>query len=143
MNVAALTGSVGPLPGATRGASGSATVPVAAERPQEPFLSPVFRFDKQARVLVFQFRDSETGDVTRQYPSEKVVRLYRDNAPQATPAAPPSEFGGGGSEEPAAASSASTEPAAAPPPAPVKTSGGGGDSGGGSEGTGDRVRLTA
>ncbi len=143
MNVAALTGSVGPLPGATRGAAGSGTVPVAAERPQEPFLSPVFRFDKQARVLVFQFRDSETGDVTRQYPSEKVVRLYRDNAPQATPAAPPSEFGGGGSEEPAAASSASTEPAAAPPPAPVKTSGGGGDSGGGSEGTGDRVRLTA
>lgn len=142
MNVAALTGSVGPLPGATRGASGSATVPVAAERPQEPFLSPVFRFDKQARVLVFQFRDSETGDVTRQYPSEKVVKLYRDNAPQATPAAAPSEFGSG-TEEAAAPSSTSTEPAAAPPPAPVKTSGGGGGDSGGSEGTAGGVRLTA
>lgn len=140
MNVAALTGSVGPLPGATRGAAGGVAVPVASERPQEPFLSPVFRFDKAARVLVFQFRDSETGDVTRQYPSEKVVKLYRDNAPQATPAAAPSEFGGG-SEESKAPSSTSTESAAVPSPAPVKTSGGG-DSGG-SEGTAGGVRLTA
>ena len=87
MNVAALTGSVGRLPGAIR-ADGGTTVPAVPETPQEPFLSPVVRFDKAARVLVFQFRDSETGDVTRQYPSEKVVKLYRDNAPQATPAAP-------------------------------------------------------
>lgn len=137
MNVAAVTGSVGRLPGAVR-ADGGAAVPVAAEKPQEPYLSPVFRFDKQARVLVFQFRDSETGDVTRQYPSEKVVKLYRDNAPQATPSAPPSEFGSGG-EDPVAASGGSTEPAAAP--VPVKTTGGG--DGGGTEGTADRVRLTA
>ncbi len=137
MNVAALTGSVGRLPGAVR-ADGGTAAPVAAEKPQEPFLSPVFRFDKQARVLVFQFRDSETGDVTRQYPSEKVVKLYRDNAPQATPSAPPSEFGSG-SEEPVAASGGLTEPAVAP--APVKTTGGG-DSGG-TDGTADRVRLTA
>lgn len=142
MNVAALTGSVGPLPGATRGAAGGATVSVASEKPQEPFLSPVFRFDKAARVLVFQFRDSETGDVTRQYPSEKVVKLYRDNAPQATPAAAPSEFGSG-TEESAAPTSTSTEPAAAPPPAPVKVSGGGGGDSGGSEGTTGGVRLTA
>ena len=142
MNVAALTGSVGQLPGATRGAAGGTTVPAASEKPQEPFLSPVFRFDKAARVLVFQFRDSETGDVTRQYPSEKVVKLYRDNAPQATPAAAPSEFGSG-TEEAAAPSSTSTEPAAAPPPAPVKTSGGGGGDSGGSEGTAGGVRLTA
>lgn len=140
MNVAAVTGSVGRLPGAVR-ADGGTTVPVAPEKPQEPYLSPVFRFDKQARVLVFQFRDSETGDVTRQYPSEKVVKLYRDNAPQATPAAPPSEFGSG-SEEPVAASGESTTPAVAPAPPPVTTTGGGGGDGG-SDGTTDRVRLTA
>ena len=132
MNVATLTGSVGRLPGAVR-ADGGSTAPAAAEKPQEPFLSPVFRFDKAARVLVFQFRDSETGDVTRQYPSEKVVKLYRDNAPQATPSAPPSEFGSG-TEEPAAASSESTDTSGAPQP---PTSGGGG-----TDGT-DRVRLTA
>ena len=80
MQIAALTGSVGRSAGFARSEAAQTPAPAAtAEKPQEPYFSPVFRFDKAARVLVFQFRDSETGNVTRQYPSEKVVKLYRDN----------------------------------------------------------------
>lgn len=141
MNIAALTGSVGRLPGVARSDVAQTATPAAPETPQEPYFSPVFRFDKQARVLVFQFRDSETGSVTRQYPSEKVVKLYRDNAPKDAPAA-----------SPVAASGA--EEAAAPAPTPVKTGGssestessGAPESAktdtGGTAGT-DRVRVTA
>jgi hypothetical protein len=139
MHVAALTGSVGRLPGVARGDAVQTVVPAAPEKPQEPYFSPVFRFDKQARVLVFQFRDSETGNVTRQYPSEKVVQLYRDNAPKDAQATTP--VAASGSEE-----------AADPVSSAVKTSGGGGSTessgasepaktAGGTAGT-DRVRVT-
>ncbi len=136
MTIAALTGSVGRLPGIARSGAAETPAPAVPETPQEPFLSPVFRFDKQARVLVFQFRDSETGNVTRQYPSEKVVKLYRDNAPKdvapATAAEPRR-----GSEAPAPTTtpaSGSTESSGATESANADT--------GGTEGT-DRVRVTA
>ena len=99
MTIAAVTGSVGRLPGFARSDAVATPALAVTETPREPYLSPVFRFDKQARVLVFQFRDSETGNVTRQYPSEKVVKLYRDNAPKDASAAPAESQRG--SEEPA------------------------------------------
>jgi hypothetical protein len=43
------------------------------------YLSPVFRFDDVARVLLFQYRDNETGQVERQYPAREVVERYREN----------------------------------------------------------------
>ena len=141
MNVAGLTGSLGRLPGVARSDAPETTAPAVAEKPQEPYFSPVFRFDKQAQVLVFQFRDSETGDVTRQYPSEKVVKLYRDSAPKdATEAsAAPKDASSApavsdrGSEEPAPSAASSAEGSgAAETPA----------SGGGAGGT-ERVRVTA
>jgi len=80
MQVAAFSGSVGSLAGFARSEAAATPVPVAQEQPRDAYFSPVFKFDKAARVVVFQFRDGETGDVTRQYPSEKVVKLYRDGA---------------------------------------------------------------
>ncbi len=134
MQIAAVTGSVGRLPGVARSDAAGTPAPAVPETPQEPYFSPVFRFDKQARVLVFQFRDSETGNVTRQYPSEKVVKLYRDAAPKdvsgATPeprrAAPEAPVQGKGSE--------SAESSSAPESAPADT--------GSAEGT-KRVEVTA
>jgi len=149
MQVAALTGgSGGRLPEVARSDASGATAPAATELPRESYLSPVIRFDKQARVLVFQFRDSETGNVTQQYPSEKVVKLYRDNAPKDVPVTPATPRGGqevpdlagarasGGAEaapKPAATSGGSTENLAASEATPNT---------GGSGGT-DRVSLTA
>lgn len=133
MQIAALTGPVGRIPGVARSDAAGAPAPAAAEAPQEPYFSPVFRFDKQARVLVFQFRDSETGNVTRQYPSEKVVKLYRDNAPKDdAPAAAPEPRRA--ADAPARSSGESTESSGAPEPAPAGT--------GGTEGS-ERVRVTA
>lgn len=134
MQIAALTGSVGRLPGVARSDAAGTPAPAVPQTPQEPYFSPVFRFDKAARVLVFQFRDSETGDVTRQYPSEKVVKLYRDNAPKdAVPAATTPEPRRA-AEAPAPSSGRSTESSSAPEPAPADT--------GSAEGT-ERVRVTA
>jgi len=128
--------------------SGQTAAPAATEVPRESYLSPVVRFDKQARVMVFQFRDSETGDVTKQYPSEKVVKLYRDNAPKDVPVTPATPRSGEGAPETVSASEGGAE--AAPTPAPA-TSGGSTESSsapepatgtGGTGGT-DRVSLTA
>ena len=133
MQIAALTGSVGCSAGFARSEAAQTPAPaVTAEKPQEPYFSPVFRFDKAARVLVFQFRDSETGNVTRQYPSEKVVKLYRDNAPK--------DVAPGATAEPRRAAEApakgseSTVSSDAPESAPADT--------GSAQGT-ERVRVTA
>ena len=127
MNIAALTGSVG-LQGFARSDAAGSAAP-AAQAPREPYLSPVVQFDKQARVVVFTFRDAETGDVTRQYPSERVVKLYRDSAhPEA---ATTSTEGHGGDDEPAPEPAKTGTGSAAT----AKPSSGGDD--------GERVRLTA
>jgi hypothetical protein len=151
MQIAALTGSVGRLAGLARSETPGLSAPVAQERPQEPYLSPVFRFDKQARVVIFQFRDSETGDVTRQYPSERVVKLYRNSAPPDTTGTPTET----GSETTAdtrtraapAGSTGTSDVAATPVEAPATGTGsepgpsiGSGSSAGAG---GDRVRLDA
>jgi len=44
-----------------------------------PFLSPVYRFDPLAQLAILAFRDTTSGDVTTQIPSEKVVEQYRRN----------------------------------------------------------------
>ena len=41
------------------------------------FISPILRFDNQAFAVIFQVRDTETGDVTRQFPAESVVEALR------------------------------------------------------------------
>lgn len=41
------------------------------------YVSPVVRFDPDARVVVFQHRDPTTGEVSQQVPSQEAVRDLR------------------------------------------------------------------
>ena len=43
------------------------------------FVSPLLQFDNQALALIFQVRDSESGEVQRQFPRESVVENLRSN----------------------------------------------------------------
>lgn len=51
------------------------------------FISPILKFDSRALTVIFQVRDRESGDVTRQFPAEAVVERYR-NDPSARPFVP-------------------------------------------------------
>lgn len=46
------------------------------------YLSPFIRLDLQTRLAIVQFRDSETGEVERQYPSRRAIREYTQNLPE-------------------------------------------------------------
>lgn len=46
------------------------------------YLSPFIRFDSSTRLTLLQYRDSETGDVLRQYPSPRAVKEYAANLPE-------------------------------------------------------------
>lgn len=50
----------------------------------EFFISPVLRFDSRSLTVIFQVRDSRSGDVVRQFPPETVVERYRQD-PSAKP----------------------------------------------------------
>lgn len=57
---------------------------VAPAEPVKPiidgfYVSPLLRFDNQALALIFQVRDSESGEVQRQFPRESVVERLRSN----------------------------------------------------------------
>jgi hypothetical protein len=43
------------------------------------YLSPVLRYDPEAKVVVVQHRDTQTGKVSRQFPSEEAVRELRQS----------------------------------------------------------------
>lgn len=47
------------------------------EIPKAPFVSPYIRVDTNFDKAVLQIRDSETGDVVRQFPSESQLEAYR------------------------------------------------------------------
>ena len=44
------------------------------------YVSPVLRYDPDARVVVLQHRDTETGKISRQFPSEEALRDIKANA---------------------------------------------------------------
>lgn len=44
---------------------------------QATYMSPVYRVDVEATAVVLEFRDKGTGEVTRQYPTEKEMEAYR------------------------------------------------------------------
>jgi hypothetical protein len=44
------------------------------------YVSPVVRYDLDARVVVVQRRDTATGKVSQQFPSEEAVRDLRMDA---------------------------------------------------------------
>ena len=41
------------------------------------YVSPMVRYDPDARIVVVQRRDTETGQVSQQFPSEEAVRGIR------------------------------------------------------------------
>lgn len=45
----------------------------APSAPQAPFISPFISIDAGSNTAVIQIRDSETGDVLRQFPSETTI----------------------------------------------------------------------
>ena len=44
------------------------------------YLSPVIRFDPTSLTIIFEIRDSLSGEVTRQFPPEHVVKELRKSA---------------------------------------------------------------
>ena len=85
-----------------------------------PFISPVMNFNYQAGIAVLEFRDTSTGEVKNQFPSQKVVQEYiRHGASSQDGSAPAAETAGA----PVAAvivPAASAVPAATPAaPAPA------------------------
>jgi len=60
---------------------GAQTPPQAVSKAaSEFFISPVLRFDSRSLTVIFQVRDSGSGDVVRQFPPEAVVERYRQDA---------------------------------------------------------------
>lgn len=75
------------------------------------YLSPFIRFDSSTRLTLLQYRDSETGDVLRQYPSPRVVKEYAANLPESDL---PSFGEGGAADQEPRIIGAGQDPAAAP-----------------------------
>lgn len=46
------------------------------------FVSPLLRFDSEALAVLFQIRDPDSGEVTRQFPRESVVEELRQTRGQ-------------------------------------------------------------
>ena len=51
-----------------------ATSPSPSNAPQAPFISPFIAVNNDFDTAVIQIRDSDTGDVVRQFPSESTLR---------------------------------------------------------------------
>lgn len=44
------------------------------------YLSPVIRFDPESLSVIFELRDSRSGEVTRQFPPERAARALEESA---------------------------------------------------------------
>ena len=51
------------------------------------YLSPVIRFDPESLSVIFELRDSRSGEVTRQFPPERAARALEESASLAKDAA--------------------------------------------------------
>ena len=58
------------------------------------YVSPFLTFDSRSLTVIFQVRDTESGDVERQFPAEAVVERYRRD-PSARPFVLPEPDAGG------------------------------------------------
>lgn len=68
------------FPASSSQASGSGALAVAQPIQTDFYLSPVIRFDSEALKVIFEVRDSRSGEVTRQFPPEHVVRELQKTA---------------------------------------------------------------
>ena len=73
-------------------ASTPARLPVESD--SKFLISPVLKFDSRSLTVIFQVRDSLSGDVVRQFPSEAVIARYRQD-PTTKPFVLPSARGDG------------------------------------------------
>lgn len=48
-----------------------------AAQAKAPYVSPAISIDKQSSKAIIQIRDSDTGDVVRQFPTEGQLKAYR------------------------------------------------------------------
>jgi hypothetical protein len=60
--------------------------PTSSSQTQAPgaYISPVLRYDQDARVAVLYFRDFDTGETRDQIPAEQVVKKYRQSGGRTT-----------------------------------------------------------
>jgi hypothetical protein len=93
------------------------------------YVTPTFRFDSEAKVVVVQFRNTDTGEITKQTPTDRELRQRADEvsvsraasaAQPAEPAVPPARIVAAVAVPPPGAKGQA--PAEAPAPAPAKVS---------------------
>lgn len=87
------------------GGTGGAANNGGTETPREQYVSPFITIDPTSGLVITQYRDSSTGELQQQYPSEKVVREYRNLQP-------PSVSPSGGRIDTAAGQPTTAQPAA-------------------------------
>lgn len=67
------------------------------QAPVAPYVSPRVRVDNLTNIAMIEFRDSETGAVVNQFPSEKQILAFQkaeslgENAPETAQAAAPQQ----------------------------------------------------
>ena len=66
--------SVEQLSGANSFAADPVAVESVAKGPRAPFVSPYVQYDTNFDTAVLQIRDSETGDVLKQFPTEQTLQ---------------------------------------------------------------------
>lgn len=67
--------------GSQGNASGGGGGAAGAETPRDQYISPFITIDPTSGLVITQYRNSETGQLQKQYPSEKAVREYRNLQP--------------------------------------------------------------
>ena len=55
--------------------------PMERELAKATYFSPVVKIDVDTQKAVLQYRDSQTGDVERQYPSKERLKAYGGSGP--------------------------------------------------------------
>lgn len=72
----ASSASAGNANGGTANGGGS-------ETPRDQYISPFISIDPTSGLVITQYRNSESGELLQQYPSQKVVREYQNLQPAA------------------------------------------------------------
>jgi hypothetical protein len=73
-------GSLDALSAARSFAGDAQAVQAVARAPVAPYISPYVSFDTRYKEAVIQLRDSETGDVVNQFPTEPTLRARQASA---------------------------------------------------------------
>lgn len=99
-----------PSPSSQAPRSDSASVPKNAS--SDFYLSPVIRFDPEALAVIFELRDSRSGEVTKQFPPEHVVRELQKSAGLVQEPVEASENAAGADGEPNTSAAGNSESSA-------------------------------